>query len=178
MALVLVLGGISSGKSRFAEDWIARQAPGQPVLYVATVQAAGADAELQRKLDRHRARRPAHWTVREVVGTAALAAAAEADAGQPVLLDGLGLAVAAAIAEGDGREWWEQVERVAQRPGWTVVVSDEVGLGMVPLTPEGRKFADTLGECHQQLAAFAQQVIWVAAGIPVWVKGRDDGAQS
>lgn len=175
VSLVLILGGISSGKSEFAETWICGQVGDRPVRYVATAEYGDSDPAWAEKISRHKRRRPSHWQVDHAVGVDALQRTARAPASQPVLLDGLGVALASALDRDQMAQWDDACHDMMQREGLSVVVSDEVGLGMVPLTPSGRAFAQRLGECHQQLAHQAHMVILVVAGLPQWLKGPGHG---
>jgi adenosylcobinamide kinase / adenosylcobinamide-phosphate guanylyltransferase len=154
--IVLVLGGARSGKSAYAERRAARLPV--PVSYVATARVDG-DADLAARVDEHRARRPPSWStieagpdvpevLRETRGT--------------VVLDALGPWVAAAPAfDVDAAELRDAL---AEREGDTVVVSEEVGLGVHPSTAAGQQFRDALGELNQAVAAVAEEVVLVVAG--------------
>jgi adenosyl cobinamide kinase/adenosyl cobinamide phosphate guanylyltransferase len=158
MGLTVVLGGVRSGKSAYAERLIDGRA-----VYVATLLAQ--DEESRQRIERHRARRPAGWhTVEAVEGIVAQTAGVPEG---PVLLDGFGLVVAAAL------ETPEPALRVAaevaailedsRRRDW-IVVSEEVGLSLVAPTALGRRFQDLLGEANQALARAARRVVLVVAG--------------
>lgn len=155
--LVLVLGGQRSGKSERAEE-LAATGPA-PVTYVATAKAgeaakAGADPELEARLRQHQARRDPSWCTVEAGDHLELPAAGT------VILDGLGLWLAG-LEDPVEPEW--VVERL-RRPGPTVVVSDEVGMGVIAPTPEGRRFADALGRINQAVAGAADRAYLVVAG--------------
>lgn len=155
--ILLVLGGARSGKSRLAERRAAA-APG-PVTYLATATVAAGDDDLAARVAIHRARRPADWVtveagpeliehLRDIEGT--------------VLVDSLGTWVArheAFAVDGAGL-----VAALAGRVGDTVVVSDEVGLGVHPATEVGRRFRDALGSLNQAVAEVADEVLLVVAG--------------
>jgi len=173
--LVLVLGGTRSGKSTYGLTRIRELAGGRPVAYLAT--AWSGDPELDDRIDRHRRERPGGWTTIEVGSDlpAALAAAGES----PVLLDGLTLWLAA-IAGDDladidavlGGPVAEGLEAIARHAGPVIVVSDEIGLGMVPMDPGARVFRDLQGLVHQRLAAAADEVHLMVAGLPLTLKPR------
>jgi adenosyl cobinamide kinase/adenosyl cobinamide phosphate guanylyltransferase len=173
--LVLVLGGTRSGKSTYGLTRIRELAGDCPVAYLAT--AFSGDPELDDRIDRHRRERPGDWTTIEVDADlpAALAAAGES----PVLLDGLTLWLAA-IAGDDladidavlGGPVAEGLEAIARHPGPVIVVSDEIGLGMVPMDPGARAFRDLQGLVHQRLAAAADEVHLMVAGLPLTLKPR------
>ncbi|MCS6801269.1 MAG: bifunctional adenosylcobinamide kinase/adenosylcobinamide-phosphate guanylyltransferase [Chloroflexota bacterium] len=158
MTLTLILGGVRSGKSAYAEQLIAG-----PAVYVATLRAD--DEESRLRIERHRARRPAHWRTVEAVDQIAKRVAAEPDG--TVLLDGFGLVVGAALetaapAQRVAAEVAGIVEASRHRD-W-IVVSEEVGLSLVAPTPLGRQFQDLLGEANQALARAARRVVLVVAG--------------
>jgi adenosylcobinamide kinase / adenosylcobinamide-phosphate guanylyltransferase len=162
--LTLVLGGARSGKSRHAEALVTALPP--PWTYVATAQAF--DAEMRARIDAHRARRAPGWTTLETPLDLPGALAAEG----PVLVDCLtlwltnvmlgGLDVAGAVAAAEAA--------LAGRAAPTVAVSNEVGLGIVPDTPLGRRFRDEAGWLNQRVAARAGRVVMMVAGIPMQVK--------
>ena len=168
---VLVLGGIRSGKSEWAEFVIAQS--GGPVRYLATGAVADDDTWAQRVFD-HRARRPQHWST---VETSDVAQQLRADDSGPTLVDDVGGWLTAAM---DRAEAWtggsvradidDLVDAVAQYEADLVLVSPEVGLTVVPETAAGRRFADELGALNQRLAALCDRVVLVVAGQPVTVK--------
>ena len=154
--ITLVLGGARSGKSSVAERLAAGL--GDPVTYLATL-ALGGDPDLAARVDAHRARRPAQWVT--VEAAAGLPAALRAVTGTAVV-DSLGPWVAAApemVADLD-----ELGAAMAGRRGDTVVVSEEVGLGVHPASDAGRRFRDALGTANQFVAAMADDVLLVVAG--------------
>jgi adenosyl cobinamide kinase/adenosyl cobinamide phosphate guanylyltransferase len=154
--IALVLGGARSGKSEYAER-LAADLP-EPVSYVATARVDG-DPDLAARIAEHRARRPASWATIE--SGPDLPAVLRATGGT-VVLDALGPWVAAAPSF--------RVDAAALcgalrgRSGDTVVVSDEVGLGVHPSTEEGRHFRDALGALNQTVATVADEVMLVVAG--------------
>lgn len=154
--IVLVLGGARSGKSEYAE----RCASGlpEPVTYVATARVDG-DADLAARVAEHRARRPASWAT--IDSGSDVAGVLRAIAGT-VVLDALGPWVAAApsFAVDDTA----LCEALRERAGDTVVVSEEVGLGVHPSTADGRRFRDALGALNQAVADVADEVVLVVAG--------------
>jgi adenosylcobinamide kinase / adenosylcobinamide-phosphate guanylyltransferase len=154
--IVLVLGGARSGKSAYAERRAASLP--EPVSYVATA-CVDSDAELAARVDEHRARRPPSWTTIETGPD--VAGVLRATRGT-VVLDALGPWVAAASAFDVDAD--ELCDAVAGRDGDTVVVSEEVGLGVHPATAAGRRFRDALGELNQAVAAVADEVVLVLAG--------------
>jgi len=155
--ITLVLGGARSGKSEIGEQLAARA--GDPVTYVATGNATDADADMALRIARHRERRPAHWETVEVGDD--LPGALRSLRGT-VLVDALGTWVAGLDAFEADRE--ALCRALVQRSGHSVVVSDEVGLGVHPSSPVGRAFRDALGEVNRAVAATADEVLLVVAG--------------
>ena len=152
--ITLVLGGVRSGKSEVAE----RLAGPGPGTYLATGLVAPGDDDFAERVARHRSRRPASWaTVEESRAVPAMLARLHG----LVLLDALGPWIANDIdrADIDGL-----VEALRRRPGDTIVVSEEVGLGVHPVTEVGRLFADRLGEANRRVAEVADRCLLVVAG--------------
>lgn len=165
--LTLVLGGARSGKSRRAEALVT--AAPAPWLYLATGQAL--DAEMRARIAEHRRRRAAGWRTEEAPIELAAALRA-APAGQPVLVDCLTLWLSNVMLA--GREAEAEAEALAAalaRPsGPWVAVSNEVGFGIVPENALARRFRDAAGWLNQRVAALADAVELVVAGLPVKVK--------
>jgi adenosylcobinamide kinase/adenosylcobinamide-phosphate guanylyltransferase len=155
--ITLVLGGAASGKSEVAERLAAGLAP--PVTYVATWEPDPSDAEMGERVQAHQARRPAAWSTVEC--TADLPQVVRALPGT-VLIDALGTWVAA--AQGADVDAAGLCAALRARDGDTVVVSDEVGLGVHPSSEAGRIFRDVLGAVNQAVAAVADRVWLVVAG--------------
>jgi adenosylcobinamide kinase/adenosylcobinamide-phosphate guanylyltransferase len=182
--LILVLGGARAGKSAYAEQLVASYGP--RVLYVATSEAK--DKEMRARIRVHRARRSPTWTTLEApmsVGAALLAAQPIADA---ILLDCLTLLVTNVVLAHGGEaaegvaaeevadaavtaEIEELLKAQAQLGLPMVIVSNEVGMGLVPPYPLGRLYRDVLGRANQRLAAAADQVYLLVAGLPMTLKG-------
>jgi adenosylcobinamide kinase/adenosylcobinamide-phosphate guanylyltransferase len=169
--LTLVLGGARSGKSRYAETLISALPP--PWIYVATAQAL--DAEMAVRIAAHRARRGAGWTTVEVPCELAATLAAHSQA--PILVDCLTLwlsnlmmADARIDAEIDRLE-----QALAQATAPVVMVANEVGSGIVPDNALARRFRDLQGVLNQRIAARADTVVLLVAGLPLFVKGRPNG---
>jgi adenosylcobinamide kinase/adenosylcobinamide-phosphate guanylyltransferase len=171
----LVLGGIRSGKSRWAESAIAEHAGAtEPVHYVATGAVRRGDAEWSARIAAHRARRPSHWRTVETTDIAAQLRTVAA----PTLIDDVGGWLTAAMERTGAFESGsvsaevdDLVEAVRGFGAPLVLVSPEVGLSVVPATAAGRRFADELGALNQRLAAVCEQVTLVVAGQPITVKG-------
>lgn len=171
---VLVLGGIRSGKSEWAEAVIAESAgAGDPVRYLATGPVSDDDAWAAR-VAAHRARRPSNWST---VETSDVAKQLRADDYAPTLVDDVGGWLTAAM---DRTQAWtggsvradvdDLIGAVAGYESGLVLVSPEVGMTVVPETAAGRRFADELGALNQRLAALCDRVVLVVAGQPVAVK--------
>lgn len=173
---VLVLGGARSGKSRFAEELAGSLGGG--VLYVAT--AAARDAEMAERIRQHRLRRPAHWrTIEAATGLAEAVAPRLTGSATCVLVEDLTLLLSnlgvqegsdSLAADSEARAKRE-VAALLELPAHVVLVSNEVGLGIVPQTPLGRAFRDALGRVNQAAAAAASEVYFLIAGLPMVVKG-------
>jgi len=182
--LILVTGGARSGKSSFAVN-LATQAGGE-VLFVATARAG--DEEMVRRIAEHQASRPAHWRTLEAprnVGTAIKGSLSE---GQFVILDCLGVLVSNILMDAIGddadacqprfqsikEEVIAEIESLVSAFRHSrsdfVVVTNEVGEGLVPPYPLGRAFRDLVGMANQSLAAQADEVYLLVCGIPVEVK--------
>jgi adenosylcobinamide kinase / adenosylcobinamide-phosphate guanylyltransferase len=165
--LTLVLGGARSGKSRYAEWLIATYPP--PWIYVATAEAR--DDEMAKRIAAHRARRDAGWQTVEAPHDLADALDA-APAGAAMLVDCLTLWLSNLI-EGpfDIETQTARLQEVlAGRSGPTVLVSNEVGLGIVPDNALARRFRDLQGTLNQKLAAQSQRVVMMIAGLAIPVK--------
>jgi len=167
--IVLVLGGTRSGKSRHARERAARLG-GDDVTFVAT--AWPGDPELDARIAAHRLDRPAAWRTVDATNdlTTTIGAVAERDV---VLLDSLTLWASGVVASGgDMRAEWERAEpAIARRGRATIVVSDEIGLGSVPMSDVSRRFRDDLGFLHQRIALAASSVVLCVAGLPLVLKG-------
>ena len=167
----LILGGARSGKSALAER-LAHQS-GREVVYIATAQAH--DGEMADRIAHHRARRPAHW--RTVAAPLALSAALNehARADRFVLVDCLTLWMSNLLGDAApdrlGAERDALLEILPSLPGEIVLVSNEVGLGIVPMGELTRRFVDESGRLHQSLASRCERVVFVAAGLPLALKG-------
>lgn len=163
----LVLGGARSGKSRYAESLIEGLPP--PWAYVATAEAG--DDEMAARIKAHRARRGAEW--RTVEAPRDLAAALAACGRMPVLVDCLTLWLSnLMLAEADIDAEVERLETaLAAAAAPVVLVANEVGSGIVPDHPLGRRFRDLQGTLNQRLAAGADRVVLMVAGLPLAVKG-------
>ncbi|HKW53560.1 MAG TPA: bifunctional adenosylcobinamide kinase/adenosylcobinamide-phosphate guanylyltransferase [Stellaceae bacterium] len=166
--LTLVLGGARSGKSRHAEALIEQAAP--EALYLATAQPL--DDEMAERIRHHRARRGARWTTREEPRELAAALSEAARPERPVLVDCLTLWLTNLLVVGRDVEaaiagLLDTLPRLA---GPAVLVANEVGLGIVPDNALARAFRDHAGRLNQAVAAQAQRVVFLAAGLPLTLK--------
>jgi nicotinate-nucleotide--dimethylbenzimidazole phosphoribosyltransferase len=175
---VLVLGGIRSGKSAFAEALVA----GAPtVRYVATAVGGEDDPEWRDRIEEHQRRRPQSWTTEETGADPARLAEAltEAKPDETLLVDDLGGWVAGLLdparqPNDDEADVAALAAAVRGCPARLVLVSPEVGLSVIPATPVGRAFADALGATNQALAEVCDRVALVVAGRTVWLKEGPD----
>jgi adenosylcobinamide kinase / adenosylcobinamide-phosphate guanylyltransferase len=167
--LTLVLGGARSGKSRYAESLVMEFPP--PWLYVATAEPL--DGEMTARIAAHRARRGADWRAVEAPRDLAGALADNA-AGGAVLVDCLTLWLSnLMLADADIEAESERLEGVLARfAAPLVLVSNEVGSGIVPDNALGRRFRDAQGRLNQRMAARADRVVLMVAGLPLVVKGH------
>lgn len=171
----LILGGARSGKSAYAE----RQAElsGLPVTYIATAQVW--DEEMAARIRHHQERRPEHWCLTESPFHLSQALAERASSGHCVIVDCLTLWLAQWICPDckppQDRTWEQErtafLELLPTLPGKIILVSNEVGMGIVPLGEINRRFQDEQGRLNQAVAAVCEQVRFIAAGLPLALKG-------
>lgn len=165
--LTLVLGGARSGKSRHAEALVAALPP--PWIYVATAEAL--DDEMAARIAEHRARRDHRWQTVEAPREIARALGA-APLGSTVLIDCLTLWLSNVMLAGadPAHEFRELEAALDTARGSVVAVANEVGLGIVPDSALARRFRDAAGRLNQRMAARADRVLLLVAGIPLTVK--------
>jgi adenosylcobinamide kinase/adenosylcobinamide-phosphate guanylyltransferase len=172
--LVLALGGTRSGKSRYGLATTRRLAGDGRAWFLGT--AWSGDAELDDRIRRHRLERPPEWPTVDV-GTDLAAAIESTQPNEPILIDGLTLWLSTIL--GDDAPAIDPIldgsiaaayAAITARPGPVVVVSDEVGLGIVPMHPNARAYRDLVGIAHQRLAAMADEVVLFVAGLPIHLK--------
>jgi len=166
----LILGGARSGKSALAEQRAVES--GLEVVYIATAEAR--DGEMRERIVHHRARRPGHWRCVEEPLQLAATLQRHATEGHCLLVDCLTLWLSNLLAAGDevfGREREALLAQLPQLPGRIIFVSNEVGLGIVPLGELTRRFCDESGRLHQAVAAESDRVTFVTAGLPLTLKG-------
>ncbi|MCS7252932.1 MAG: bifunctional adenosylcobinamide kinase/adenosylcobinamide-phosphate guanylyltransferase [Armatimonadota bacterium] len=169
--ITLLLGGARSGKSRFAVELAKGNAR---VAFIAT--AARTDDEMERRIEMHRRSRPKEWLTIEEPICVSEWIDEHGDEFEVVVIDCITLWLTNLIAaEADDDAILCAVERLLkackERRCNTIIVSNEVGMGIVPATPIGRRFRDLLGEANQKLASGADCVYWLCAGIPICLKG-------
>lgn len=173
--LILALGGTRSGKSRFGLAVTRRLAAGGRAWFLAT--AWPGDPELDGRIEGHQRERPAGWTTIEV-GRDLVAALARTNPDEPALIDGLTLWLSALMGDDppgpdpilDGPVA-AALAAIAARSGPVIVVSDEVGSGIVPMHAGARIYRDLVGITHQRIAAMADEVDLLVAGLPLQLKG-------
>lgn len=170
--LTLVVGGAKSGKSRFAQQ-LAETLPA-PRFYVATGEAR--DVEMEARIRRHQQDRGPSWqTVEEPLALGQ--ALREADGrGGVILVDCLTMWLSNLLAQGEAALHRERQMLLAVLPKLMtpiILVSNEVGWGIVPANPLARRFRDEAGLLHQELAQRAEQVVLVVCGLPLWLKRHE-----
>ena len=176
--LILVLGGTRSGKSRYGLAATERFADGGRAWFLAT--ARSGDPELDDRIARHRRARPEAWPTVEV-GDDLAAAIASTAPDEPILIDGLMLWLSALVGDEPGDPdpvldgpLAAALDEIDRRHGPVVIVSDELGLGMVPMHAAARAFRDLVGLTHQRIAARADEAVLMVAGLPVRLQGGAD----
>jgi adenosylcobinamide kinase/adenosylcobinamide-phosphate guanylyltransferase len=180
--ITLITGGARSGKSGFAERLAAQS--GLQVVYVATAHAD--DAEMVERIRRHRANRPVGWLTLEEPLALGATVRAHARADRCLVVDCLTLWLSNLIladspeaAEVDliapgpmfAAERADLLDALRKSPGQAILVSNEVGMGVVPLGALSRFFVDETGRLNQEIAASAVRVVWMVAGCPIPAKG-------
>jgi adenosylcobinamide kinase/adenosylcobinamide-phosphate guanylyltransferase len=175
--ITFILGGARSGKSHYAQQLASQR--GKNVLFIATAQAF--DAEMQQRITAHQQERPQHWRTLEVPLNVSQALAHHRYPAEIILLDCLTLLVSnillasgteenvdeQRVTEAVDREVNELLDWVATHSADWIIVSNEVGLGLVPPYPLGRVYRDVLGRANQKIAAKAEEVFFMVAGLPL-----------
>lgn len=170
----LILGGARSGKSRLAEQIV--QQMNQPAFYIATAQAW--DTEMQARISHHQNQRPSDWTlIEEPIYLADALMKIDAD-NQVILVDCLTLWMSNLLMQADPLLQMHQCQKLLdilpRLKSDLVLVSNETGLGVVPLGEITRKFVDESGRLHQQLGQIAEKVVFCVAGFPMILKGEKE----
>jgi adenosylcobinamide kinase/adenosylcobinamide-phosphate guanylyltransferase len=176
---ILVTGGTRSGKSRFAVHLA--QGFGRNIVYLATCKAA--DREMRQRIVHHRRQRPAHWRTLEHPADPATVIAQLNGKSDGLILDCLTMYVSQLLVAGQSdAEIAQQVRRLCQTihraPYPVILVTNEVGAGVVPEFPMGRRFRDLAGLANQIAAALADDVYLLVAGIPTLIKGHPTSRRS
>lgn len=175
--VTFVLGGVRSGKSRFAQRIASNSGS---VIFIAT--AKPSDTEMELRIERHRESRPTTWQTLEVPVDLDVAIASLQDPKHLALIDCLTIYLANVMSKAQGKESLirEHTERLCSALEETkasiILVSNEVGSGVHAETATGRFYCDLLGELNQRVAALADNVILMVAGIPAPIKGTLAGA--
>ena len=168
----LILGGARSGKSRLAEQ-IAKDS-NLNVTYIATAQAF--DHEMQARIDHHQAQRPGHWTVIEEPLYLADCLIELDQPNQLILVDCLTLWMSNLLMHENAELQMQQCQKLLDiipiLQAEVILVSNETGLGIIPMGEISRKFVDESGRLHQQLGQIAEKVIFCVAGFPMILKGE------
>jgi len=170
--LELILGGARSGKSRLAERLALES--GLAVTYIATAQAG--DGEMGARIAHHQSRRPADWALFEEPIQLMQALGDHAAENRCLLVDCLTLWLTNLLCLDEGAQLAKQrdalLQRIGELPGRIILVSNETGLGVVPLGELTRRYVDEAGWLHQALAERAQRVTFCVAGLPMVLKGE------
>lgn len=170
----LILGGARSGKSRLAEQ--TAKDSGLAVIYIATAQAF--DAEMQDRIHHHQAQRPGHWTVIEEPLYLANCLIELDQPNQVILVDCLTLWMSNLLMHENPDLQMQQCQHLLDilpiLESDVILVSNETGLGVIPMGEISRRFVDESGRLHQQLGQIADKVVFCVAGFPMILKGAKE----
>ncbi len=178
MSITLILGGARSGKSSYAQEMAAKLS--RDVLYVATMEPL--DSEMVSRIEAHKESRPSHWKTVEAPRGIAAAIGSEVVAADVVVIDCVTLLLTNIGDEDTGVAEWERraaeelealVALANSSEAHFIIVSNELGMGLVPIYPMGRAFRDVVGWANQMLARQASEVYFLVAGIPMALKKGD-----
>jgi|LDZT01.1.fsa_nt_gi adenosylcobinamide kinase/adenosylcobinamide-phosphate guanylyltransferase len=184
--LVLITGGVRSGKSTFAQN-IAENF-GKKITFIATAQAL--DKEMKERIAKHKANRPKHWETHEEPYQVAKVISRTGQGSDVIVIDCLGLLVSNLmqdyqekgfnnlLADNIIKNIQEIVAEALKCPATVIIVSNEVGLGLVPENAMGRFFRDILGQANQLIATNADRVYLMVTGIPLLIKENNDEKHS
>lgn len=178
---IFILGGVRSGKSRFAQELAGKLS--HKVLFVATGEPR--DEEMQARIDEHKKARPRNWRTLELPSNVGQQLESDIGDAQVVIIDCLTLLVANQL--GDDPDYLKAEKRVrAEVDGLIavidrlnasfIIVSNEVGMGLVPANKLGRFYRDVLGKAHQLIAQRASEVYFMIAGIPMKIKAPESSS--
>ena len=166
----LILGGARSGKSRYAEQLA--HASDLPVTYIAT--ATAFDDEMRARIEHHQQQRPSHWQTRECPLALAQTLREEAGKAQIILVDCLTLWLNNQLYHFPQQDFNQLFAELSQScseaQAHIIFVANEVGLGIIPMGEISRRFVDEAGRLNQRLAAQADRVVFIAAGLPLELK--------
>lgn len=177
--LHLVLGGARSGKSRYSES-IARslESAGRRVFYIATADTSQNDLEMAQRIKQHQQMRPSHWQLIETKTALSQTLESLNHADAIVLVDCLTLWLSNCLLHQDKELWHREKQQLlsclSSFEGQLLMVSNEVGQGLVPMDKLARVFVDESGWLHQDLARICDQVTFVTAGIPQQLKPQSN----
>ena len=170
MPISLILGGVRSGKSRLAEQ-LAHQTQ-QPVTYIATAQAH--DQEMHERIQDHQKRRPPHWKLIEEPFSLGTQITNQQSQNGCLIIDCLTLWITNLLLNPDPLAWNQErasfLTALRHNQCTLIIVSNETGLGIIPLGELSRRFVDAAGAIHQELAMQADTVIFMVAGLPQILK--------
>lgn len=161
--ITLILGGARSGKSSFAQ----KLAEGRKVLFVATAEAL--DDEMKARIEEHRRSRPSTWRTLEATARLGKKIAENAGDAEVIIIDCITMLVSNALRDAE-KEVDELIDCMNKVNADFIVISNEVGLGIVPENKLSREYRDTLGLVNQRLTECADEVFFMIAGIPVKIK--------
>ena len=183
--VIFILGGARSGKSHFVQEYARRHE--EKVLYVAT--ATAGDTDMQQRIEKHRQTRPAHWRTLEAASDIGFQIEANAGDARLIIIDCITLLVNNIFSRYEETEFdtiddaalekevvgeIQQLQKCLKKVDSSfLIVSNEVGLGLVPGNRMGRLYRDILGRANQMLAQTADEVYLMVAGIPLRVKPKD-----
>ncbi len=184
---ILIIGGARSGKSRYAQELALKS--GKPVLFVAT--AVAGDEEMRQRIEEHRRSRPAGWSTLEVTTQVGNQIAKKIGGAQVVIVDCITLLVSNILGQYDIDQAGEHINAhliekrvvseingllkcVEQLDASFIIVTNEVGEGLVPANKMGRLYRDLLGRANQLLAERVDEVYLMVAGLPIKIKPSKD----
>lgn len=174
----LILGGMKSGKSRFAEQ-LASQLE-QPVVYIATAQAW--DDEMRERIRVHQTQRPNDWKTIEAPLHLAQALQAQDAPNRTILIDCLTLWITQLLCHDNPALLAQELNafqtHLPKLQSNLILVSNETNMGIIPMDALSRRFCDTAGKLHQQLAPSMDSVVLTVAGLPLYVKGKPHELES
>ena len=175
MSCILITGGARAGKSSFAQKLAAES--GGKVLFVATAEAR--DEDMRRRIEKHQKSRPSNWKTLESPSEVAKAISQNGGEYEVIVIDCITMLVSNVMLAADDEETAESavineiealIKAMQTKPSAFIVVSNEVGLGIVPDNELSRNYRDLLGRANQLMAQYADEVYFMVAGIPVKIR--------